>query len=135
MKNFTQLFTSQDVTQQIPGIMSWFSFGWPSDLIGGFNIKYAGISLYSSGGSILLETLDPKWVLKKERQHFLLYGNRFKILVNALSYPIVLDAPGMNQFVSHMYYQLIDLQDESAEKGESDESENWCRYDISGSSS
>ena len=38
-------------------------FGWPSDMIGGFNIDYVGVSVHALDGSILLETLDPVGVV------------------------------------------------------------------------
>ena len=134
MQNFTQLFTPQDFTQQIPGILRWFTFGWPSDAIGGFNIKYAGISLYSKDGSVLLETLDPPEVVSKEGGHFLLYGYRFKIPINYWSYPVVLDHQGMSQFISHMYSYLLNLKaqqtEQSTQTGESNETEKWCKYNL-----
>ena len=131
MQNFTQLFTPEDFMQQLPGMMRWFAFGWPSDLIGGFNIHYAGLNFYSKSGSILVESLDPPDVVRSQGNHFLLYGPRFRIPINSVSYPVVLDAPGFSQFVSHVYYQLIGLQQsQSQESGENNDPESSCQQRI-----
>jgi len=110
MKNFVSLVTANDIGKTMPAYLSWFAFSWPSDLLGGYNINYAGVSLYAVNGSILLETLDPPSVIEKEKKHYLLYGQRFKMPLVSSSYPVVLDAFGVTHFFRHVQRQLDSLQ-------------------------
>ncbi|MDZ4661029.1 MAG: hypothetical protein SGJ18_05360 [Pseudomonadota bacterium] len=114
MKNFIQLFTPEDFQKYMVGPLNWFAFGWASDLIGGYNIDYAGLSLYSHQGSILLETLDPEAVVKNTKKRFILSGPRVKVPVQSRSYPIVLDAYGITNFMTHISSQVDAINSEAA---------------------
>lgn len=117
MKNFVLLFTGEDFEKKLPGIAQWMAFGWPSVMLGGYNIYFAGISIFSSDGSILLETLDPEDIIQSEKKHFILYGPRFKMPLRSKNYPLVLDAPAMASFVQHIKRRLASLKkNESEEK-------------------
>ncbi len=120
MKNFIQLFTPEDFQKNLPSWLNFFAFGWPSDLIGGYNINYAGVSLYSHSGSILLETLDPVDVVEEEKKHFILNGPRFKVPLQSRQYPVVLDAYGITNFVQHLKSTVSALNKNKSKEEEDD---------------
>ena len=105
MKNTVQLFASEQL-DQLPGIAKWLAFGWPSRVFGGYDVDYAGISIYSHEGSILVETLDPEAALKRDGRHYIIYGKRFRMPLQTYSYPLVVDATAMGNFVRHIGEQL-----------------------------
>lgn len=100
MKNFIQLFTEDGLTA-MPGILDWLMFSWPSELLG-YDLAYAGLSLFSSDGSILLETHDPPKIFKREEKRFILYGQRFKMPLNTPRYPVILDATAVWNYVRNL---------------------------------
>ncbi|MBC7691369.1 MAG: hypothetical protein H7222_06330 [Methylotenera sp.] len=115
MKNVVRLFAGSDI-DHLPGVANWLAFGWPSRLFGGYDVDYFGLSAFSSEGSILLETLDPPEVFARERQHFILYGSRFRIPLNSPRYPLVVDATSMSNFVRHMFKQFDAIAEAKAKK-------------------
>ena len=103
MKNFAELVAADSI-EQLPGIAQWLAFGFPSRLLGGYDVSFAGISLSSHEGSILMETLTPEGLpdelaLEQKQRHYVLYGNRFKIPLNTPHYPIVIDAPAVGNYL------------------------------------
>ena len=131
MKNVVQLLAGEDLNQALPGIANWIAFGWPSAFFGGYNIYYTGISLFAKDGSILLTTLDPDDIFRKENKHYFLFGPRFKIPIKSSRYPVVLDGPGMHSFVQHMIGQFENLKKQQEfetiqEVGEIDEVITIC---------
>ncbi|MBX9765724.1 MAG: hypothetical protein K2X47_00510, partial [Bdellovibrionales bacterium] len=137
MKNFVSLFTPEDFSGNIPGPLREVAFGWLSRVLGGYNIKYAGLSLNAIDDSILLETLDPEVNVKRNGQRYLLYGTRFKIPLKSSRYPVVLDAPGLTNFVLHVQSVLSELgkkaksPENQATKGDNDVSKDYCNPDSS----
>ena len=129
MKNVIRLFAGEDI-DALPGLANWLAFGWPSRVFGGYDIDYFGLSAFSAEGAILVETLDPPKIFEKERQHFILYGPRFKIPLKSARYPLVVDATAMNNFVRHMYQQFDTLKKNGSPENEKDdpdqESETPC---------
>jgi|GEM_PF-2162189 len=98
----------------------WLGFGLPRKLLGGYNVLFAGISLFSDEGKILLETLEPpldmdptrraKYFKNHKDDHFVLYGvdwvlgiPTFKIQLQTAGYPVILDATSVSNYV---YRQL-----------------------------
>jgi hypothetical protein len=62
------------------------------------DVDYAGLSLFSREGSIVVRTLDPVGVFgdkEEDRPHYILYGTRFKMPLNAPRYPLVMDATSL----------------------------------------
>ena len=110
MKNVVRLFAGDDL-QYLPWYADWMAFGWPSRVLGGFDVLYAGISAFSRDGSILVETLDPKETSGKEQKHFFLYGPRFKMPLRTSRYPLIVDAPGMSNFIRQVVLQLNSLKE------------------------
>ena len=108
MRNLVKLFAA-DAIDQIPSIAQWFAFGWPSRVFGGYDIQYAGLKLNSKDAQIKLETLDPPEVLTKERQHFFLYGPRFKMPLRSFHYPLIVDATAMGNFVRQITLTLEEI--------------------------
>ncbi len=121
MKNFARLFTPDGI-DNIPGYAQWLAFGWPSRLLGGYDISYAGVHLRSEDGYIHLETLDPAEPVSESssnnshQKHFILYGRRFKIPLKSSRYPLILDAPAMGNFVHRMFERIQELA--KSKKGE-----------------
>lgn len=103
MKNTVRLFAGDDLDTSLPGIVDWFAFGWPSKVFGGYNVNYAGISLYGVDGAILVSPL-------REGQPFLLYGPRFRIPLRGNRYPIVIDAYAMSNFMRRLHAQIENLR-------------------------
>ncbi len=136
MRNTVKLFTGNEVENSMPGIAKWIAFGWFSDLLGGYNVNYAGLTLYSSRGSILLGTLDPEETVQRQRKRFFLKGPRFKIPLESSRYPVVLDAPRVANFTRHILRTLEALKEQKAGtngtssteqlKEKSDEVESEC---------
>ncbi|MFL5812796.1 MAG: hypothetical protein ACJ763_04410 [Bdellovibrionia bacterium] len=111
MKNFARLFTKEGI-DNIPGYAQWLAFGWPSRLLGGYDIDYAGVHIRSEDGYIHLETLDPVTdadPYNSHQKHFILYGRRFKIPLKSSRYPLILDAPAMGNYVHYMIGQIENL--------------------------
>lgn len=105
MKNVVRLFAGEEI-DELPNVANWLAFGWPSRVFGGYDVDYAGISVVSADGALLVETLDPPDVVKKERRHFILYGSRFKMPLKSSQYPLIADATAMGNFVRHVFKQL-----------------------------
>ena len=103
MKNTVRLFAGDDLDTSLPGIVDWFAFGWPSRVFGGYNVNYAGISLYGVDGAILVSPL-------REGQPYLLYGPRFKIPLRGNRLPIVVDAYAMSNFTRRLHAQIENLR-------------------------
>lgn len=118
MKNFTSLFAGQDLNEYLPGVVDFLAFGWVSRLFGGYDVQYVGLSGYTHKGSIVLETLDPPEILKYERNHFILYGPRFKMPIQSSRYPVVLDAPRLSNWVRQMIAVMKNLKLNSEENKE-----------------
>jgi hypothetical protein len=111
MKNFARLFTKEGI-DNIPGYAQWLAFGWPSALLGGYDIDYAGVHIRSEDGYIHLETLDPVTdadPYNSHQKHFILYGRRFKIPLKSSRYPLILDAPAMGNYVHQMFGVIQNL--------------------------
>lgn len=111
MRNFARLFTKEGI-DNIPGYAQWLAFGWPSRLLGGYDIDYAGVHIRSEDGYIHLETLDPvseSDPYNPRQKHFILYGKRFKIPLNSSRYPLILDAPAMGNYVHQMFGIIQEL--------------------------
>jgi hypothetical protein len=111
MKNFARLFTKEGI-DHIPGYAQWLAFGWPSALLGGYDVDYAGVHIRSEDGYIHLETLDPATdadPYNSHQKHFILYGRRFKIPLKSSRYPLILDAPAFATFVHHMIGDIENL--------------------------
>ncbi|MBC7396972.1 MAG: hypothetical protein H7333_05970 [Bdellovibrionales bacterium] len=106
MKNVVKVFTGASLDEQIPGIAGWLMFGWPSRVLGGYDVNYAGIKLTSEEGRIIVETLDTPAIFAKERKHFVLYGPRFKMPLRNPNYPLLIDATSMSNFVHQLMVQL-----------------------------
>ena len=119
MRNFIHVVAGQDVFQYVPGIAQWAFFGFPSHLIGGFDVKYVGIDLLSSEGTTILKTLDDEEVLREDGEigkHYILYGGRVRIPVQSSHYPVVLDETGL-ALVGHRILSTVHkLMDEKHEK-------------------
>ncbi|MBC86101.1 MAG: hypothetical protein CL677_02890 [Bdellovibrionaceae bacterium] len=109
MKNFMYLVGLKETIQQMEAANTLF-FGTVSDLIGAYRIDYAGVSLYSSQGSILLETPDPEPTLGANSAHYLLKSSRVKIPLSSSTYPVVLDAYQVVQFLGYMDNVIKGLQ-------------------------
>lgn len=125
MKNFTRLFAGEGI-DNLPGFADFLAFGWPSRFFGGYDVFYAGVSLFSSGGKILLETLDPPEILEKTRKHFILYGYRFKMPLESNHYPVLLDATSMSNYIHSMSTQLGEMAKAKKRKDKSHENQNDC---------
>ena len=115
MKNVVRLFAGEDLNA-LPSWAKWLAFGLPSRLLGGYNVEYAGISVYSADGSILVRTLDPPQVFRREKRHFVLYGPRFKMPLKSLRYPLVVDATAMANFVRRLMTQLTEIAQQNLKK-------------------
>jgi hypothetical protein len=117
MKNVVKIFTGADLDQQIPGIAGWAMFGWPSHLLGGYDVYYAGLKLTADDGHIIVETIDKPGIVESERKHFVLYGPRFKMPLQSSTYPLVVDAASMSNFVHQLVtqLQLIRLKKEASQ--------------------
>jgi hypothetical protein len=102
MKNTVRLFAGEDLDSSLPRFVDWFAFGWPSRVFGGYNVNYAGISLYGVDGAILVSPL-------KTGEPFLLDGPRFKIPLRSHRTPIVVDAYAMSNFARRIHEQIENL--------------------------
>jgi len=103
MKNLARLVASESI-DHLPGIAEWAAFGLPSHLLGGYDIWFMGISLFSHDGHILMEVLDPPdlpiSVIRDHKQnHYILYANRFTIPLKTSRYPLVLDATTVSNYI------------------------------------
>ena len=111
----------------------WLGFGLPRRLLGGYNVLFAGISLFSDEGNILLETLDPPLDMDPTRRaaylklhandHYILYGvdwvlgiPTFKIQLQTKGYPVILDATSISNYVYRQLEHFNRLGDERAKK-------------------
>tara|TARA_Y100000590_G_C15746027_1_gene1022052 strand:+ start:6177 stop:8366 length:2190 start_codon:yes stop_codon:yes gene_type:complete len=115
MKNLIQLTAGTEFTESMPGFAKWLAFGFPSDLLGGYDLRFMGFELFSKKGTILLQTLEPKAYFEQYKKHFFLWGNRFKMPLQSHRYPVILDAPAMGKFVRRMS-QVIEGLKPSAQK-------------------
>jgi hypothetical protein len=106
MKNTVKLFSGTDIEQQIPGVAGWLMFGWPSHLLGGFDVFYAGLKLTSEDGHIVVETLDKANLVGVDGKHFVLFGPRFKMPLRNDTYPLIIDAASMSNFVHQLLTQF-----------------------------
>ena len=121
MKNLGKLVAA-DAIQNLPGIADWLTFGWPSRIfLGGFDIWFAGISLFSHHGSIMMETplpdgLPPEIAAEQKQNHYILYGNRFKIPLHAPHYPVLVDVTAMSSYLGRMAKKLSDIREKKNAK-------------------
>jgi hypothetical protein len=121
MRNVAKLVASNSI-DSLPGIAKWLAFGWPSHLLGGYDIYFFGISLFSHQGGILLQVLDQpdlspfltdrdkNDILYNQKQnHYILYGRRFKIPLNSYRYPMVVDATTVSNYVHGVIENFANL--------------------------
>ncbi len=126
MKNVVKVFTGNNLDEQVPGIAGWMMFGWPSHFFGGYDVYYAGIKVSSEDGIIEVESLDLPDILQKEQKHFVIYGPRFKMPLRTTSYPILLDATSMSNFIHQLIVQLGAIKKQKEEPSENVEPEIVC---------
>ena len=126
MKNVVKIFTGADLDQQIPGIAGWMMFGWPSHVLGGYDVEYAGLKLTSENGHIVVETLDKPGIVELTGKHFVLYGTRFKMPLQSSTYPLIVDATAMSNFVHQLITQLHAIRHQKEANPHEDEPENAC---------
>jgi hypothetical protein len=126
MKNVVKIFTGADLDQQIPGIAGWAMFGWPSHLLGGYDVDYAGLKLTAEDGHIIVETIDKPGIVESERKHFVLYGPRFKMPLQTSTYPLVVDAASMSNFVHQLVTQLQLIRQKKEASQNENPSEETC---------
>ena len=115
MKNVVKIFAGEGL-DELPGFANWLAFGWPSRIFGGYDVFYAGASIYSSEGTMLLETLDPKNDRPASSEHYILYGPRFRIPLKSSRYPLVMDATSMGNFIRQMSIHFANLARQKAER-------------------
>jgi hypothetical protein len=124
--NLIKILTGEKL--KLPGILRSLYFGKLYALTGGYDLRYAGISLFSRNGSILLQTLDPPDVLQTENgKHFVLYGRRVKMPIRSSKYPVVLDSTALGNFIrklSSNAEQVLKTKDAEGEDLEPQEIRN-----------
>jgi len=121
-----KVFTGADLDEQIPGIAGWLMFGWPSHVFGGYDVYYAGLKLTSENGHIIVETLDKPGIFELEQKHFVLYGKRFKMPLRNTTYPLIVDAASMSNFVHQLLTQLQSIQQSKKGNLTDEIEENTC---------
>ena len=114
MKNLARLVAS-DAIDHLPAFANWMAFGFPSRMLGGFDIWFVGISLFSRDGHILMEVLEPPdlpiSVANEHKQnHYILYANRFTIPLKTSQYPVVVDATAVSNYVHSAALKLLKLR-------------------------
>ncbi len=105
MRNFVEMIAGDQALKSMPFGSSWLFFGWPRQLVGGYDVKYAGLTAFSTDGSILVETLDPPG----STEHYLLKSSSkifdtdtFSVRLASRAYPAVLDAEGMRTWLDNV---------------------------------
>ena len=53
----------------------WVMFGFPSDLVGGWDVSEVGVRVRSQDGSMLVETTTSDRVFRNEGKHFIMYAD------------------------------------------------------------
>jgi hypothetical protein len=101
MRNLISLFAG-DAVEHIPGIAREGFFGGLSHRLGGFDVKYAGLSLFSDGGTILVETHDLPDVYHLMKKHYIFWGHRFKMPLESSHYPVVMNETGLARVLTRM---------------------------------
>ena len=123
MKNFARLAVSDGI-DQLPGIVDWIAFGWPRRVLGGYDVDYVGIELLSDSGFIQVKTLDPPEIVAKERKHFVLYSDRFKMPLETARYPLIIHATAIGNYIRRMFLSFSPKEDLSkGQKSEKSSSE------------
>jgi hypothetical protein len=122
MRNFVRLFARNEL-EQMPGIAQWFYFGTPGQIFD-YSADYVGFKAFSDSGSILLETLDPETapLTEKKQNHYILYGTRFKMVLNGSRYPVVVDARATANFVRHVTETLKIISQEGKQNDDTESS-------------
>ena len=120
MKNLISLFAGEAV-DQIPGLANDPFFGWMSRKLGGFDLKYAGLSLFADNGKILLETHDPPDLYRVLKKHYIFWGRRFKMPLSSSTYPVVMDQMGLTRVLMVMSDQIKAL----AEKNKAENNQTY----------
>lgn len=116
MKNFVKVFAGDDLSY-LSGVAQWLAFGLPRRIFGGYDVDYAGISLLSREGVIILETHDPEETQKSHPEdHNLLSGPRIKMPLRLAKYPLVVDAIALSNYIRQMTQQLENLGQAQAER-------------------
>lgn len=108
MRNVATLVSGHDFSE-VPRFAKWLVFGWPSRVFGGYDVDYAGFSLFSREGLILLETLDPPDPYNPKNplsEHYILKGTRFKIPLKSRRYPFIVDATAMSNYARTLFATL-----------------------------
>ncbi len=118
MRNTLRIFTGETL-DNLPGVVKWANFGWPSQIFGGYDITYAGFKLSSYEGSIVLETLDSPEALKNDQNHYILYGPRVRIIpIQNSKYPYVMDLTSLSNYARSLSerFSALDLQSKEREE-------------------
>ena len=112
MRNVVSLIAGPETLKDVPSAGQWFFFGLPRELLGGYGVKYAGFTAFSTEGSILLETLDPPG----SKEHFILRSassifdvDTFTVRIASRTYPVLLDAESMRSRVLNVISVIDDL--------------------------
>ncbi len=114
LKNTISLFAAESM-DEIPGIAQWLAFGPPSHWLGGYDIKYGGISLFSNDGVTLMESHDDPSIYYYTKQRYIFWGHRFKLPMPLGShYPLVVDSTAMANLLKHMVNNLSALSAQKA---------------------
>ncbi len=135
MKNVIKIFARGDI-DALPFYAQFFGFGPIRELLGGYDIDYGGISIFSSDGLIMIETHDPPEIVKKEKKHFVLYGSnfigsKFTMPLDTKDYPFIVDATAMNNYIAGRYRELKSLAEDRAKNGPQPKKEIVDVFDLS----
>jgi hypothetical protein len=127
MRNLVNLFAGEAI-DELPGISKETFFGWVSRRLGGYDVAYAGLSLYSQDGTTLVETHDPPDILWAFKKHYIFWGRRFKMPLNSPHYPVVVDQTGVGIYTRGMmaYLQTLAKQKETANHASQPSAQETC---------
>lgn len=121
VRNITEMIAGGNVESQLPGVARFLLNAFPGIFLPDFSVQYAGLSLYSKEGVILLETMDPPEQVRSSDTRYILKGPRFKIELKSTEYPVLIDAYAMSNQTRIMVNYLKGLRTKTGEGEENDE--------------
>ena len=99
-------------------IVDWVNFGFPRDVVGGFNVEYVGVKAKAELGFINIETLDPPERVALNNERYLLYGPSIKLPIvgSDPKRPIVMDAETFRRYLITLSQSLARIAFENGEQ-------------------
>ncbi|HTL11304.1 MAG TPA: hypothetical protein VL588_02370 [Bdellovibrionota bacterium] len=112
--NLVRVLSGENPRSRMPSLAAFIAFDVPEFFTPGFALDWAGVTLTSKDGYILLEDVTPQEFYERTHERFFIHGLRVKVPLHAYTYPVVLDAYALANYTRKMADYFINIRQDSS---------------------